>query len=67
MTSAEYREYFQVIANYNKCYCMWPMEVAVPPGWTSTGFVGSPDAALNQIAELWHAAIARADRADHHD
>ncbi|WP_035305095.1 MbtH family NRPS accessory protein [Actinokineospora inagensis] len=67
MRLADYREYFHVIVNDMKCYSMWPIDLVPPPGWTLTGFVGPLDAALNQIAELWRTALARAERNDHED
>lgn len=51
--------YYQVIVNDRGCYCIWPRDIAVPPGWTPTGFTSTGEVALRQIAELWGAKDAR--------
>ena len=45
--------FYRVVVNREGCYCIWPTDLAVPPGWTSIGFSGPLDAAVNQVAELW--------------
>jgi uncharacterized protein YbdZ (MbtH family) len=61
MTSTEPREFFQVIVNRDRCYSIWPIsdDLPVPPGWASTGFAGSLEVALNQIAEQWRSRTVR--------
>jgi uncharacterized protein YbdZ (MbtH family) len=56
--SAELSAYYRVIVNDEGCYCIWPREIAVPLGWTTTGFSSTGEVALNQVAELWRAKIA---------
>ncbi len=51
--------YYRVIVNDSGCYCIWPHDIAVPPGWTSTGFSSTGETALRQIAELWGVKTAR--------
>lgn len=56
MGTARCSEFYRVVINGEGCYCIWPTDVAVPAGWTSIGFSGLREIALNQVAELWRIA-----------
>jgi len=58
MEPAEPSAYYRVIVNDEGCYCIWPRGIPVPSEWTTTGFSSLGEAALNQVAELWHAKLS---------
>jgi MbtH protein len=60
--STDCPKFYRVIVNGDRCYGIWPTDVAVPPGWTPTGFTGTGEAALSQVAELWRMAHTEQDR-----
>jgi MbtH protein len=45
--------YFRVVVNEGGRFSIWPTDLAVPAGWRPTGFSGSRQACLNQVAQLW--------------
>ncbi|TWP53813.1 MbtH family NRPS accessory protein [Lentzea tibetensis] len=53
MAQADCGLYFRVVVNEEGRYSIWPTDVAVPAGWRPTGFSGTRQACLNQVAELW--------------
>ncbi|MFC3895361.1 MbtH family protein [Lentzea rhizosphaerae] len=53
MTRADCGLFFRVVVNAEGRYSIWPTDLAVPRGWRPTGFSGSRQACLNQVAELW--------------
>lgn len=51
--------FYLVIINDDGCYAIWPRDRCVPQGWRQTGFSGTAEVALNQVAELWRAKSSR--------
>ncbi|GLZ35172.1 hypothetical protein Lesp02_73590 [Lentzea sp. NBRC 105346] len=45
--------FFRVVVNDEGRFSIWPTDIAVPEGWRPTGFSGTKQACLNQVAELW--------------
>jgi uncharacterized protein YbdZ (MbtH family) len=62
MTSAEHPQFYRVVTNDDGCYCIWPIEAPLPPGWAPTGFSSGGYVALSHVAELWRTAITELDR-----
>ena len=58
MEHAEECTIYRVVQNSEGCFCIWPCHVPIPDGWSSTGFLGTGIAALNQVAELWRTKIS---------
>lgn len=54
MRTADPPTFYRVVVNHEGCYCIWPNDVVLPPGWKQTGFSSTVEVALNQVAELWH-------------
>jgi MbtH protein len=44
---------FAVVRNGEQQYSIWPEELAVPGGWSATGFVGVKRDCLAHITEVW--------------
>ena len=44
---------YQVVINLQGQYSIWPVEKALPPGWTAEGKVGPKEACLAYIEEVW--------------
>lgn len=44
---------YQVVINHEEQYSIWDVEGKLPKGWKPTGFVGSKEAALEHIEEVW--------------
>jgi MbtH protein len=44
---------FLVVRNDEEQYSIWPLRRELPAGWTATGFVGSRQACLDHIQEVW--------------
>ena len=44
---------FQVVANHEEQYSIWPAGRELPPGWTATGFAGARADCLAHIDEVW--------------
>jgi uncharacterized protein YbdZ (MbtH family) len=59
MEGAKDSTVYRVVTSREGFYCIWPSHVPVPEGWGPTGFLGTGDAALNQVAELWRAKVAK--------
>jgi uncharacterized protein YbdZ (MbtH family) len=59
MTSAERPQFYRVVTNDEGCYCIWPIDISLPPGWTPTGFSSGGYVALNHVAELWRITLAQ--------
>lgn len=47
------RTKYQVVINHEEQYSIWDVEGRLPKGWKPTGFVGSKEAALDHIEEVW--------------
>ena len=44
---------FKVVINHEEQYSIWPIEQANPLGWKEVGKVGSREACLAYIEEVW--------------
>ena len=44
---------YAVVRNDEDQYSIWPADTAPPAGWHAVGTVGSQDACLSHIAEIW--------------
>ena len=44
---------FQVVVNDEGQYSIWPVEIAIPPGWRDAGVTGAKEDCLERIGELW--------------
>ncbi|WP_284691316.1 MbtH family protein [Pinirhizobacter soli] len=44
---------FKVVVNQDGQYSIWPVEKAVPPGWTDGGNQGSKESCLEFISGQW--------------
>jgi MbtH protein len=44
---------FQVVANHEEQYSIWPAGRELPAGWTATGFTGARADCLAHIDEVW--------------
>jgi uncharacterized protein YbdZ (MbtH family) len=64
MTSPEHHQFYRVVTNDDGCYCIWPIDIPLPPGWEPTGFSSGGYVALSHVAELWRSALAHADSLD---
>ncbi|WP_449065093.1 MbtH family NRPS accessory protein, partial [Planomonospora algeriensis] len=53
MTTGPPHRYFQVLVNGRTQYGIWPLDDAVPGGWSPIGFVSTREECLVQVAELW--------------
>ncbi|GGL14194.1 AMP-binding protein [Planomonospora parontospora] len=53
MTTGPPHRYFQVLVNHRAQYGIWPLDDAVPGGWSPIGFVSTREECLVQVAELW--------------
>ncbi|HVQ18236.1 MAG TPA: MbtH family NRPS accessory protein [Actinomycetes bacterium] len=51
--------FYLVIINDDGCYAIWPRDTSLPPEWKPTGFSGTAEVALNQVAELWRSKVLR--------
>lgn len=51
--------FYLVIINNEGCYAIWPRDKSLPSGWKRTGFSGTAEVALNQVAELWRSKALR--------
>lgn len=46
-------EMYEVVVNQEDQYSIWPMNKAVPNGWTKAGKQGSKESCLAFISEVW--------------
>jgi len=53
MARADCGLFFRVVVNEVGRYSIWPTHLTTPGGWRPTGFSGSKQACLHQVAELW--------------
>jgi non-ribosomal peptide synthetase component F len=53
MTTGPPHRYFQVVINVCGQYGIWPLDDAMPGGWSPIGFVSTRDECLVHVAELW--------------
>ncbi|MFC7648958.1 AMP-binding protein [Streptosporangium lutulentum] len=53
MTTGPPLRYFQVVVNVRGQYGIWPLDDAMPGGWSQIGFVSTRDECLVHVAELW--------------
>ncbi|GAT70668.1 thioester reductase [Planomonospora sphaerica] len=53
MATGPPHRYFQVLVNHRAQYGIWPLDDAVPGGWSPIGFVSTREECLVQVAELW--------------
>lgn len=43
----------QVVANEERQYAIWPVDIELPSGWKTVGRAGSKEACMAYIAEHW--------------
>ncbi|BDU21828.1 MbtH family NRPS accessory protein [Dyella sp. GSA-30] len=46
-------EMYEVVVNQEEQYSIWPLNKAVPSGWTKVGKQGSKESCLAFISEVW--------------
>ena len=46
-------EKYRVVINHEEQYSIWIVDSKLPAGWKPTNFVGSKQAALDHIEEVW--------------
>ena len=46
-------DHYAVVVNDEEQHSIHPIEVALPDGWSQTGFVGSRQACLDEIGRVW--------------
>jgi MbtH protein len=44
---------YQVVVNHEEQYSIWPESRELPLGWKAAGFVGTKEACLEHIEEVW--------------
>ena len=44
---------YRVVINHEEQYSIWLADREIPKGWKATGFIGSKEAALRNIEEVW--------------
>lgn len=44
---------YQVVANDEQQYSIWPVDLDLPSGWKRVGEAGSKEHCLAYIAEIW--------------
>lgn len=44
---------FTVVINHEEQYSIWPAGQTIPNGWRAEGQVGSKEACLNYINQVW--------------
>jgi MbtH protein len=44
---------FEVVANHEEQYSIWPVERALPPGWRAVGKSGNKAECQAYIREVW--------------
>lgn len=44
---------YRVVVNHEEQYSIWPEDREQALGWSDTGFVGSQDACLAHIDQVW--------------
>ncbi|MFC5743185.1 MbtH family protein [Dyella tabacisoli] len=44
---------YEVVVNQDGQYSIWPVNKAVPHGWTKAGKQGSKESCLEFISEVW--------------
>ena len=42
-----------IVTNAEGQFSIWPTDLPIPLGWSSTGFAGAREECLAQIASLW--------------
>ena len=47
---------YRVAVGPQEQYSLWPVDAELPPGWRSSGRVGSKDECVAYLAEVWTAA-----------
>jgi MbtH protein len=47
------RRLYAAVRNAEEQYSIWPLDLSVPAGWTTTGCTGSKQACLSYIKEVW--------------
>lgn len=51
--SSQSEEMYEVVVNHEEQYSIWPVNKAVPNGWTKAGKQGSKESCLAFISEVW--------------
>ncbi len=44
---------YLVVVNAEEQYSIWPMDKAIPPGWSAVGKQGPKSECLHYIEEVW--------------
>ena len=44
---------FEVVRNDEAQFSIWPSQLAIPQGWTPTGFAGLRQACLDHLQQEW--------------
>lgn len=52
-SSSQSEAIYEVVVNQEGQYSIWPVNRAVPNGWTTAGKQGSKEACLAFISEVW--------------
>jgi MbtH protein len=47
------RRRFKVVLNQEEQFSIWPVARGVPAGWKEEGYVGSEEACLQYIDQIW--------------
>jgi MbtH protein len=52
-SSSQLEAMYEVVVNQDGQYSIWPVNKAVPQGWTKAGKQGSKESCLEFVCEVW--------------
>ena len=53
MTNPSAEVKYHVVVNHEAQYSIWPVNMALPAGWTIVGEAGDKNACLDYIKQVW--------------